>query len=210
MPAVNRRRTNPETRRDGLVDAARKVFADKGVAGSRVSDIVKAADVAQGTFYLYFKAKGDIVNAVVEQIGDELIDAIERSVRASEGGAAARLRTFSDILVSAASDPAVKELAELFHQPGNRSAHDRLAERFLPRIEPLVEEIVRQGIAEGAFIAEDPRGAAWFVLGGLHALETAFTRDELSTAIGDATTLALRALGCNVPAKAATGGRDVG
>jgi len=210
LPAANRRRTNPETRRDELVDAARKVFALKGVAGSTVSDIVKAADVAQGTFYLYFKAKGDIVNAVVEQIGDELIDAIERSVRASEGGAVARLRAFSDILVAAVSDPAVKELAELFHLPGNRPAHDRLAERFLPRIAPMVEEIVRQGIAEGSFIADDPRGAAWFVLGGLHALETAFTRDELSTAIGDATTLALRALGCGAPAETPTGSHNVG
>ncbi len=204
-----RRRTNPEERRDELVAAAREVFADKGVAGSTVSDIVKAADVAQGTFYLYFKAKGDIVNAVVEQIGDELIEAIERSAKASEGGAVARLRAFSDTLVAAADDPATKELAELFHQPGNRPAHDRLAQRFLPRIAPLVEEIVRQGIAEDVFTAEDPRGAAWFVLGGLHALETAFPRDELSTAIGDATTLALRALGCNVPSETPTEGHDV-
>src|SRR5262245_44500387 len=42
---------------DGLLAAAVEVFAAKGYTATRVSDIVREAGVAQGTFYLYFKSK---------------------------------------------------------------------------------------------------------------------------------------------------------
>jgi TetR/AcrR family transcriptional regulator, fatty acid metabolism regulator protein len=43
-----------------LVDAAISIFYEKGFQKARVSDIVKKARVAQGTFYLYFRSKDDI------------------------------------------------------------------------------------------------------------------------------------------------------
>ena len=60
------RRRNPTERRDQLVAAARRVFEKKGFARTSVSDIVKAAGVAQGTFYLYFKEKNDISKHCIE------------------------------------------------------------------------------------------------------------------------------------------------
>jgi AcrR family transcriptional regulator len=193
--ATNRRRA-PEARRGELISAARKVFAEKGVAGSAVNDIVTAAGVAQGTFYLYFDAKDDVIGAVVEQIADEMVASVERAVAATDAGAVAKLLALRDAVVAAASDPSMWELAEVVHRPENRAVHDRMAERLLPRLCPLVESIITHGVAEGVFVSENPRVAAWFVLGGLHALEIAFSdRAAIATAIVDATTCALRALG---------------
>jgi AcrR family transcriptional regulator len=200
---ASKRRKRPEARRGELIAAARKVFARKGVASSAVSDIVKAAGVAQGTFYLYFKTKSDVVNAVVEQMTDEMVDSIERSVTTSDMGAVARLLAFRDAILAVTSDPVGWELAEIYHRPENRVVHDRMAERLVPCLVPLVEGIVRQGVAEGVFAAENPSVSAWFVLGGLHVLETAFTnRAELATTIVDATNCALRALGYSGPESA--------
>jgi hypothetical protein len=71
---------------------------------------------------------------------------------------------------------------------------------MLPRLAPLVEGIVRQGVAEGVFTVENPRVAAWFVLGRLHVLEVAFPSPaEISAAVVDTTDCALRALGCAMP-----------
>jgi AcrR family transcriptional regulator len=191
-----RRRKRPEKRRDELIAAAWEVFGKKGVARSAVSDIVKAAGVAQGTFYLYFKAKTDIVNAVAEQMVDGMVDAVERAVTATDTGAVDKLLALRDAILAVASDAAGQELAEIYHRPENREVHDRMAERVAPRLAPLVESIVRQGVDEGVFTAEDPRVAAWFVLGGLHMLEAGFAeRAELPAAISSATTCALRALG---------------
>jgi len=196
-----RSRTNPETRRGELIAAAKKVFFENGVANSAVSDIVKAAGLAQGTFYLYFSAKTDIINAVVEQIADDMVDAIECSVTAATEGAVSKLLALRDAILAAASDPAMWELAEIYHRPENRAIHEQMADKLTPRLAPLVEGIVRQGVAENVFISENPRVAAWFIIGGFHALEIAFKdRTDISNALVDATNYALRALGYSTAA----------
>ncbi|MBN1596404.1 TetR/AcrR family transcriptional regulator [candidate division FCPU426 bacterium] len=200
--AASRRIKEPETRRNDLITAARKVFSTKGVACSAVSDIVKAAGVAQGTFYLYFKAKNDIVNAVAEQMADEMVEVIEKSVTARNSGAIGSLLALRDAILALLSEKAGRELTEIYHRPENRAVHDRMADRLLPRLAPLVERLVQQGVAEGVFMVEDPQVAAWFVMGGLHALELGFTdRSKFQSAIVHATNNALRALGYAGPLK---------
>jgi AcrR family transcriptional regulator len=198
--AIKRRKT-PETRRGDLVAAAKKVFAKKGVAAATVSDIVKAAGVAQGTFYLYFKTKDGIVNALAEQMAEAMVAAVERAVASADSGAVDKLLALRDAILDMASDSTSQELAAIYHRPENRAVHDRMAERLTPRLAPLVEQIVKQGIAERVFTAEDPRVAAWFILGGLHMLEVGFTDPAvLPAAVSNATTCALRALGYNATA----------
>ncbi len=195
---LTRRRKSPEVRRGELVAAAGRVFAEKGVANSAVGDIVKAAGVAQGTFYLYFKTKTDIINAVVEQTVEDFVGAIERSMTATDSGAVAKLLALRDAVLEVANDSTRWDLARIYHRPENRAVHDRMAERLAPRLAPLVEGAVRQGVAEGVFSVEDPRAAAWFVLGGLHMLEVGFgDLADLPAAVTSATNYALRALGYN-------------
>jgi AcrR family transcriptional regulator len=67
QPAASARRRSPR-RREDLVDAAVRVFATTGVAGTSVDEIVRAAGVAKGTFYLYFETRDDIVTAVAERL----------------------------------------------------------------------------------------------------------------------------------------------
>lgn len=75
-----RPRADRTARRTELASAAARVFAARGVANTAVSDIVKAAGVAQGTFYLCFGSKDDVVLAVVEQMVDGVGAAIETAV----------------------------------------------------------------------------------------------------------------------------------
>jgi AcrR family transcriptional regulator len=201
-----KRRKAPDVRRGELICAARRVFAAKGVANSAVSDIVKEAGVAQGTFYLYFDAKSDLIDAVIEQMAGEMVDSIERSVTAANTEAVAMLLALRDAVLAVMTDPSGWELVETYHRPENRVVHDHMAERFLPRLAPLVERIVRRGLEEGVFTAGSPRVAAWFVLGGLRALELAFTdRAEIANAVIDGTDCALRALGYTGPVRAQAG-----
>lgn len=52
-------------KKDALYSAAFDLFTNKGASETSISDIVKAAGVAKGTFYLYFKDKYDIRNRLV-------------------------------------------------------------------------------------------------------------------------------------------------
>lgn len=73
-----RRETGPLTgrghaRRAALLDAARRVFEDKGFLETRVADIAAEAKVAQGTFYTYFDSKDAIFQAVAARVAGDMI-----------------------------------------------------------------------------------------------------------------------------------------
>jgi TetR/AcrR family transcriptional regulator, fatty acid metabolism regulator protein len=190
------RRTDREARRAQLVSAAVEVFAEKGVAATAVSDIVKAAGVAQGTFYLYFASKTDVINAVADELVDEMVAGVERSLAGTSGGAVARLLALRDALSATARSEAGRELVEAYHLPENREVHHEMGERVAPRLASIVASIVEQGVAEGVFVTEDVAIASWFVLGGLQGLEFASTSaEDMPAAIAQVTVLALRALG---------------
>lgn len=71
-----RRTEAEEARREQILAAARKVFAEKGYDGATVADIVAAAGVAQGTFYLYFPSK----KAVVVELADMYMSKLAQAV----------------------------------------------------------------------------------------------------------------------------------
>lgn len=192
-------------RRAELVDAAERMFAEQGVSNTAVSHIVGEAGVAQGTFYLYFDSKDDVLVAVAERMVGGVIRAAEAGLE-SDAPAAGQLRDFIAALGDFEEDPSRVELAQLLHRPENRLLHDRLEERLMPRLLPLVERIVEAGRAEGVFDVPDPRAAAWFVLGGLRGAELAGTpTEEIPAALETAAELALRTLGYDEPGAAATG-----
>jgi AcrR family transcriptional regulator len=60
-----------------ILQVAKEVFAQRGFQKTTVKDITKAADLGYGTFYLYFKDKKEVFNALVEQVEDELYTAAD-------------------------------------------------------------------------------------------------------------------------------------
>jgi AcrR family transcriptional regulator len=191
-----RPRVDRDVKRAELASAAARVFGERGVAGTAVSDIVRAAGVAQGTFYLYFDSKDDVLLAVAERFVADVGTAVEASVAGSEVPAPERLRTLVAALSDLAASPANSSMAELLHRPENQALHDRLTEPLAQRLFALVDEIVTQGVAEGSMHVPDAGSAAWFVLGGLQSVERAgIPIGDLPAALDRALALALRALG---------------
>jgi AcrR family transcriptional regulator len=72
-----------EARRQNLMDSAYTLFLEKGTFGTTISDIVQRADVAKGTFYLYFKDKDDIFHALVERISSRVVSDAAKVVQDS-------------------------------------------------------------------------------------------------------------------------------
>ena len=67
-----KRTASEAVRREQLLTAARKVFQEKGYDNTTVSDIVEEASVAQGTFYLYFPSKKDVVLGLAQVMVDKM------------------------------------------------------------------------------------------------------------------------------------------
>ena len=69
-------RPKSEDKRNGILDAATHVFAERGLSAAPTSEISKRAGVAEGTLFTYFETKSDLINALYRAIKLELADAM--------------------------------------------------------------------------------------------------------------------------------------
>jgi TetR/AcrR family transcriptional regulator, fatty acid metabolism regulator protein len=67
-------------KRDRILQAAERVFASKGFYGAKVSDIANVAGVADGTIYLYFKSKDDLLISLFEAQMDRVLVELRNAV----------------------------------------------------------------------------------------------------------------------------------
>jgi AcrR family transcriptional regulator len=72
-----------EATRRRILDAAEEVFGAKGYYGASVTEITQRAQVAQGTFYLYFHSKREIFLKLVEDLGKSLRVSLSAATRTS-------------------------------------------------------------------------------------------------------------------------------
>lgn len=75
-PARSRMQT-----RQRLVEAATRLFAEKGLHGVTSHDVARAAGVASGTFYLHFRDKTDVYRHIVFHTLEELTHVVQQAVR---------------------------------------------------------------------------------------------------------------------------------
>ena len=89
MPAIQDpiREQLVEARRNQILDAAAKIFAEKGFHRATTKEIAQAAGVSEGTIYNYFANKGDLVIGIItrlakfDQLGSELPQAFQSDNR---------------------------------------------------------------------------------------------------------------------------------
>lgn len=67
-------------KRERIIQAAVEVFREKGVEKTKISDIVKLAGIAQGTYYLYFPSKMAVMPAIAEVLVEKSIKEIRANV----------------------------------------------------------------------------------------------------------------------------------
>ena len=73
-------RNGTANKREAILRAATRVFARNGYFSSKVADIAREADVADGTVYLYFKSKEEILHSIFDQNMDEAIAACRQLI----------------------------------------------------------------------------------------------------------------------------------
>jgi len=139
-------------RRRQILDAARRVFAEKGFSATRVSDIASKAGVSQGTIYWYFKSKEELFMAVFEEWVSELVPTYVEFA-AAPGTVEEKVRYY---LKSAAEVLADSEDLLPVHIEFSLQAFrdDSIRERFkelFAEIRSSLMAIVREGVESGTF-----------------------------------------------------------
>lgn len=91
--------------RKRLTDAALKLMSEQGIVATSVSEIASAADVANGTFYLHFKNKSEIVAAVCQGVTLAMHSEMDSQSLSIRDGAARVLFATQQFIEIAADEP---------------------------------------------------------------------------------------------------------
>src|SRR5215212_4101918 len=78
--SLNNVRAPAGDKREAILRAAITVFAHNGYFNSKVADIAREAGVADGTVYLYFKSKEDILHSIFDRSVEEALDAARKQI----------------------------------------------------------------------------------------------------------------------------------
>ena len=178
MTATRARRTESEpVRRAQLLRAARKVFRANGYDGASVSEIVREAGVAQGTFYLYFPSKKDAAMSLVDGLMKTMAQAVATAMESRT--------SFEDRLESmiAASFKVARMNADLFRLSfiGADETHPEMHSQSPEHASILrvITDLFRDAVAAEEMEGMDPEIAARLVIGLLqHAMLEAFVFGE--------------------------------
>jgi len=93
----------PEHTRAQLLEAGRKLFAERGLHGVTTHDIAAQAGFAAGTFYLHFRDKAELFRVIAEETIELLRERLDGATH-GRGGTRAAVRPFSEALVGFAEE----------------------------------------------------------------------------------------------------------
>ena len=163
-----------EDKHKKIIKVAIKVFAKNGFYNSRVSEIAKEAKVADGTVYLYFKNKDDILISLFEEEMDRIITNMKDEID-QEQSPVDKIKRFASVHLNMVRED--KNLAEVIQVELRQSTKFMREYRNRKFVEYLniISSIVRQGQEEGLFRREIMPGLvkrAFF--GALDELSTMF------------------------------------
>jgi len=159
-PARNEKRAR-------ILDAAIFVFAEKGFHVARISDIADRAGVADGTIYLYFKHKEDILLSIFEEKMDTLMAELGEALQ-GVSDPRDRVRAFARHHVyQLRKHPELAQVFQVELRQSRKFLHDYRPEKLWDYLE-MFGKMVREGQELGLFRPEiDPFVAKWAFFGSL-------------------------------------------
>jgi TetR/AcrR family transcriptional repressor of nem operon len=188
-PKPTKKEIVTEFRTREILAAARRLMQERGVEAVTMEEIAAAAGVAKGTVYLYFQGKEDLIQALMSQVGENLIQDLE-SLLAQPGSPGEKL----DVLVTGLLKFVGEErfLFPFYVRDVVRGAvserqglgsHPREVEaRFMA----LLGRFFAEGIQAGEFIPADPRLLTYLLRGLVRAVGYYQMTQSQADAVGEA------------------------
>ncbi len=136
-----------------IIAAATKIFAKKGFYNAKISEIAKEAGIADGTIYIYFKHKDDILISLFEEKMKEVLDNMKKQI-SSESDPFAKIERFALIHLKLIKDN--KDMAEIIQvelRQSSKFMKNYQNKKFAEYLD-LIGDIIQEG-KEKSLITQD-------------------------------------------------------
>jgi AcrR family transcriptional regulator len=163
MPRVIK---HPEIRRAEILDAAFKMFVERGFDNTSLNDIIAGAGLSKGMFYHHFASKEALLEALFERITDQTYEILEPVIGAKDVDPKTRLQQVLDrgAEIRLQTVEFTREVFASLLRPESKLLYQRIAESWTERMRPVLTRIIEEGVEAGVFKTEDPEGVADLIL----------------------------------------------
>ena len=153
-----RRHKEPEVRKGELLDAAQKLFVEKGYAKTTVTDILNVHGLSKGVFYYYFKSKEEVMDAIIQRMVDDMVDQAKNIVADPD---MTPLQKISAILMGQGqSEEMIKDkenMTRQFHEVQNAEMHQKSLALSIKHLAPVMAEIFKDDNGTNVFSTDYPQ-----------------------------------------------------
>ncbi len=165
-------------KREAILRAAIKVFALRGYFNSKVADIAGEAGIADGTVYLYFKSKDEILHSIFDRAMAEFIAEGKKEI-AGLADPAARLSRIAELhLERLGSDRNLAIVFQVELRGSTKFMQEFSAAGFAEYLE-IIRQTISEGQADGTFRHDvKPVFAAKILYGALDEMVTNWVLSE--------------------------------
>lgn len=161
----------PEARRQAIVEAAIRVFAQHGFDAATIDDIARMAGLSKGGLYWHFNSKDDILAAILIQLFDQEL-AVLQELMTAEGTVAVRLRRLvTESLVNVLQlEPLLPVMLEFYALATRHTNVRQFLQQYYRRYHQLLANLFEQGFADGEFHHGTAEAAALLLIAQLEGL----------------------------------------
>ncbi|MGC9324707.1 MAG: TetR/AcrR family transcriptional regulator [Desulfomonilia bacterium] len=155
-----------------ILNAAKQVFALEGFYNSKVSEIAREAHVADGTIYLYFKNKDDILISLFEEELTRIIKTVKTELESIQDPREKLIKFCDNHLTIVEADRALAEVIQVELRQSNKFMREYKNKHFLAYLN-IIADIISEGQQQGIFRDDvKPEIYSRVIFGSLDELST--------------------------------------
>lgn len=148
-----------EERKNEILDVAERLFGTKGFDSTSTTDILNEIGIARGTLYYHFKSKEEILDAMISRMMDRMIEKA-KAIAAQRDVPVLQRLTMMMLSLNVGDGHLGQELLEQAHKPQNALMHQKMEKCLLSGINPIITDLIKEGITEGICQTDYPQEAA--------------------------------------------------
>lgn len=152
-------------KREIILDAMQELMSNSNVQLISVEEIAKKAGIGKGSIYYYFSSKNEIIEAVIERSYSRVLDKGRLLAETSEISAFEKLEIIYTACLESSYELRYQEEIGSFNELQQSAfMHQQYCRVIITKLEPILSDIIKQGITEGVITCDYPEEMAHIVL----------------------------------------------